>query len=178
MSQPKLAVIEFNDAPQELRGDIVKTLHDHWEDAYEKYARIFTEDDLSAFLDRQYSVPIFVDRSEISTSPANIPPKFLGTVTISNDIGQPSLGFKAFWISNLYVIETYRNKGLGSYILRYTEDYLKKMGITYVALTADDDKLHKNPCNTKICNFYKRHGYKQIGFHPASGNPIFMKSLA
>lgn len=174
-----ISVIEFRDASQELKDDVVKILHQYWEDEYEKYAHIYTEDDLSDFLDRQYSVLIFIDKSHISTMPANVSPKFLGTVTISNETNQPSMGFKAFWISNLFVIESQRDNGLGSSILKYTEDYLKYLGITYVALTASSEGQDtKQYCSTRICNFYKRQGYKQIGFHPISGHPIFMKSLA
>jgi GNAT superfamily N-acetyltransferase len=174
----KLAVIEFNDATQELRDDVVKTMFSYWEDDYEKYARIYSENDLEAFLEKQYAVYIFVDMANTSLSPAQVPPKFVGTVTLSNDNGQPSLGYKTFWISNLFVVESFRNQGLGSYILHFTEKRLKSNGIPYVALTAEGEGLQNNQCNTKICGFYKRHGYKQIGFHPVSGNPIFMKSLA
>jgi GNAT superfamily N-acetyltransferase len=169
----KLEIIDFRKASEELRIDVVKTLYSQWGSEYKKYANIFDEDLLESFLDKQYAVFIFTTPMS-STSPANINKSFIGTITISNEAFQPPIGYKTFWISNLLVIEKYRSIGVGSEMIKYAEDFLKTIGIQYVALTAQGTGTN---CSTKICNYYKNHGYKQIGFHPVSGYPIFMKSL-
>jgi GNAT superfamily N-acetyltransferase len=159
----KLDIINFKKASEELRLNVVNILFNHWEEKYIKNAQIYEENELKIFLDKQYKVFIFTESNN-----------FIGTITISNDSLQSHTGYKTFWISNVYVIDTYRNKGIGSIILNYAEEYLKSKGIQYVALTAEGTG---NNCTTRICNYYKKHGYKQIGFDQTSGYPIFMKSL-
>jgi GNAT superfamily N-acetyltransferase len=156
----KLKIINFKEAPADLRFDTVKSLYDQWENEYEKYSRIYDEDDLEKFLDSQYAVFIFVEDIAI--------PKMVGTITISNDNGQPNLGYKSFWISNLLVSRHYRKQNVGSTILGYAEKFLQEIRITYVSLT----------CLDNLCDFYKKRNYKQIGFHPVTQNAILMKSLA
>ena len=173
----RLQIQDFRDCDQTLRYDVVKVLYTQWDKSYEKYARIYSEDDLMKFLDKQVIVFVFTlaknqdqvpDKIEFPNKAAAKTQTLVATLTISNDTNQPVLAGKTYWISNLLVSEDYRNFGVGSGILKYAEEHIAGSGIQYVALTVEND-------NNRLWDYYKKRGYKQVGFYPISGNPIFLK---
>ena len=173
----RLQIQDFRDCDQTLRYDVVKVLYTQWDKSYEKYARIYSEDDLMKFLDKQVIVFVFTlaknqdqvpDKIEYPNKAAAKTQTLVATLTISNDTNQPVLAGKTYWISNLLVSEDYRNFGVGSGILKYAEEPSAGSGIQYVALTVEND-------NNRLWDYYKKRGYKQVGFYPISGNPIFLK---
>lgn len=170
----RLQIQDFRDCDQTLRYDVVKVLYAQWDKSYEKYARIYSEDDLMKFLDKQVIVFVFTLAKnqdlgiEYPNKAAAKTQTLVATLTISNDSNQPALAGKTYWISNLLVSEDYRNFGVGSGILKYAEEHIAGSGIQYVALTVEND-------NNRLWDYYKKKGYKQVGFYPISGNPIFLK---
>lgn len=169
----RLQIQDFRDCDQTLRYDVVKALYAQWDKSYEKYARIYSEDDLMQFLDKQVIVFVFTlakleDKIEYPNKAAAKTQTLVATLTVSNDANQPALAGKTYWISNLLVSEDYRNFGVGSGILKYAEEHIAASGIKYIALTVEND-------NNRLWDYYKKRGYKQVGFYPVSGNPIFLK---
>lgn len=172
----RLQIQDFRDCDQTLRYDVVKALYAQWDKSYEKYARIYSEDDLMEFLDKQVIVFVFtLAKNQDLSLGIQYPNKaaaktqtLVATLTISNDSNQPVLAGKTYWISNLLVTEDYRNYGVGSGILKYAEEYIVGSSVQYVALTVEND-------NNRLWDYYKKRGYKQVGFYPISGNPIFLK---
>lgn len=175
----RLQIQDFRDCDQTLRYDVVKALYVQWDKSYEKYARIYNEDDLMEFLDKQVIVFVFtlvknpdqVLGIEYPNKAAAKTQTLVATLTISNELNQPVLAGKTYWISNLLVTKDYRNFGVGSGILKYAEKHIAESGIFYVALTVEND-------NNRLWDYYKKKEYKQVGFYPISGNSIFLKILA
>jgi ribosomal protein S18 acetylase RimI-like enzyme len=56
------------------------------------------------------------------------------------------------WISMLVVHENYHHQGVGSFAIRYAEDYVKEKGFTAMG-------IHANIENTPAVNCYKKAGY-------------------
>jgi GNAT superfamily N-acetyltransferase len=169
----RLQIQDFRDCDQTLRYDVVKALYTQWDKSYEKYARIYSEDDLMQFLDKQVIVFVFTlgkipDKIEYPNKAAAKTQTLVATLTISNDANQPVLAGETYWISNLFVTEDYRNFGVGSAILKYAEEYIVGLNIKYIALTVEND-------NNRLWDYYKKRGYKPVGSYPISGNPIFLK---
>lgn len=59
------------------------------------------------------------------------------------------------WVYHLAVHSAFQNKGIGSLLLKQTEEALKKIGATRVCLWVDKSNL-------KVLPFYKKYGYSEI----------------
>lgn len=59
------------------------------------------------------------------------------------------------WIYHLAVHPDFQKKGIGSLLLKQTEEALKKIGATRVCLWV-------NKLNLKVLTFYKKYGYTEI----------------
>lgn len=153
-----MRAILFKECDSRLQNVVIESLYDEWHEQYAKYTRIYSEEDLSTFLHEQYAVFVYVDANR----------EFVGTVTIQNDLGVGmSVGYRVFWISNLFVTEEKRSKGFGKAILKHAESYLYDLGVKHVGLMASDD-LEK---------FYRSAGYRAVGFHHLTKDKVMMKSL-
>jgi len=71
---------------------------------------------------------------------------------------------KSCEIDHLYILPDYQNKGVGSKLVFWIENYLKKLGYEALELNAYKE-------NTKSHELYKRLGFDHLGFH-------FVKRLA
>jgi ribosomal protein S18 acetylase RimI-like enzyme len=60
------------------------------------------------------------------------------------------------YISELYVLDVYRGRGIGKKLVKHHYTYLKRLGIKKSVLTTAKNK------NKKTINFYKKLGYKTI----------------
>jgi GNAT superfamily N-acetyltransferase len=153
-----MRAVLFAECESQLKKVVVEALYNHWHELYAKYSRIYSEEDLQNFLLEQYGVFVYLDGNR----------DFVGTVTLQNDLGtEMSVGYRTFWISNLFVIEEKRNKGYGKAILNHAESYLYDLGVKHVGLMAVDG-LEK---------FYRGVGYRAVGFHPLTRDTVMMKSL-
>jgi ribosomal protein S18 acetylase RimI-like enzyme len=59
-----------------------------------------------------------------------------------------------YYISYFYVIESYRNNGLGGDILKIVIDKCQGMGLSFILLTCDT-------YDPRVVRFYKKYGFKQ-----------------
>lgn len=63
-------------------------------------------------------------------------------------------GGKVVWIEEIYVKETFRNKGLGSEFIEYVKNNI----------SAKRYRLETEPENKKAQELYKRHGFKHFEY--------------
>jgi len=59
------------------------------------------------------------------------------------------------YIQDLFILEEYRNKGLGKKLVNYLVDYIKKNNINWIALIAEPGSA----------NFYKSIGFNEMQNH-------------
>lgn len=59
-------------------------------------------------------------------------------------------------IDSIYVKKNYRNKGLGSKLLKHCLKKIKKAGYKRIILSADSTEMNK------LVNFYEKHGFKTL----------------
>lgn len=146
----RLKVSIFSECDQGMKKYIAEKLYQYWADVYIKLYNIKSIDELISYLDNQECF-VFIrnDNNE-----------FVGTFTITINKknykhgAQLSEPIHDYWLSNFYVDEKYRGKQIGTYILKYMEDYLYQIGANSISLI----------CDGNVCTFYKRNGYKMIGF--------------
>ena len=73
------------------------------------------------------------------------------------------------WISLLYLKEKYRGKGLGIQALGQAVMHFRKLGRTKLRLFAAES-------NAPALSFYRKHGFKEVGFETAAdGNILLME---
>lgn len=88
------------------------------------------------------------------------------------------IGYIVCWVSdftahlhNISVKKDYQNKGVGTKLLNFLIDILKKQGITEIVL-----EVRVN--NFKAINLYKKHGFKEITikkrFYPDGEDALMM----
>ena len=83
--------------------------------------------------------------------------------SLSNWFFSESFGFiREFWVD-----ENFRGKGIGSELLKRTEEYFKKKGISKIILTSDD-----------AIQFYLKHGYRiDSSYKPKNKLPVLVKDI-
>ena len=73
------------------------------------------------------------------------------------------------WISLLYLKEKYRGRGLGIQALGQAVMHFRKLGRTRLRLYAAES-------NAPALSFYRKHGFKEVGFETAAdGNILLME---
>lgn len=79
---------------------------------------------------------------------------------------------KALYIHSLVVREQFEGKGLGNIIINKVAEKAKSLNYPYLRL----DAVAKN---TKLCNYYKKLGFKKVGEKslPLSVNYLFQKEI-
>lgn len=74
---------------------------------------------------------------------------------ISKTFSQEAGGY-VYWLEELYILEEYRSKGLGSEFFTYVEEH-KEEGVTRFRLEVEED-------NTRAVALYERLGYKPLDY--------------
>lgn len=74
---------------------------------------------------------------------------------ISKTFSQEAGGY-VYWLEELYILEEYRSKGLGSEFFTYVEEH-KEEGVTRFRLEVEED-------NTRAIALYERLGYKPLDY--------------
>lgn len=74
---------------------------------------------------------------------------------IAKTFSQEAGGY-VYWLEELYIIEEYRSKGLGSEFFAYVEEH-KEKGVTRFRLEVEED-------NTRARALYERLGYKPLNY--------------
>ncbi len=74
---------------------------------------------------------------------------------ISKTFSQEAGGY-VYWLEELYILEAYRSKGLGSEFFAYVESH-KEEGVTRFRLEVEED-------NTRAAELYKRLGYQKLNY--------------
>jgi len=82
--------------------------------------------------------------------------------------------YDLYWIA---IHNKHRGKGYGSYLLKYSEDYMKKQG-TYQIYVETSSKKQYKPTR----NYYKKMGYKKIAlfkdfYNIHDGKVVYFKKL-
>ncbi len=80
--------------------------------------------------------------------------RILGFLSWSHEKSLSSITYRqVFKINLLAVSKAYRNKGIGSELMRYFLDYSAKRGAQIIFVSTDEN-------NTKAIDFYSKHGFK------------------
>jgi len=98
---------------------------------------------LNLLLEDEKSVVLIAKRND----------KFIGMCTLQFLISTAE-GGKVALLEDLVVDAKWRNKGIGSALLRAAEGYCKQHGISRITLLADKD-------NHNALNFYKKHQWQK-----------------
>lgn len=75
---------------------------------------------------------------------------------IAKTFSQEAGGY-VYWLEELYILEEYRSKGLGSEFFQYLEGH-RDAGVTRFRLEVEED-------NTRAKALYERLGYKNLDYH-------------
>ena len=68
------------------------------------------------------------------------------------------------WISMLFVSKNFQRKGIGSFAIKYAEEYVKSKGLTIIAVQTDKDNLPAQNCYLK-CGFQVFEKDEKIKFY-------------
>ena len=112
----KFEILPFNRIEKSIRTDLINLLNETFKDT--KYTEQFIR------LNWQ-GLNIFY----VMITTEN---KLVGCIAIDRRNMNP-------FISNLYILEEYRNKGYGKYLINYSNKYIKRLGYTYSRLWCDDN---------------------------------------
>ena len=145
----RLEVFDFKECPDNIKDTVANSLFGLWKETYEKN-NIENVEDLKAFL-KNSDCFVFCDVSN---------GEFVATFTITENVRNFNHGMnigdpqRDYWLSNVFVVEKHRHKNVGTYVLKYAEEYVNTLDASSISLV----------CDGNVCTFYKRNGYKSIGF--------------
>ena len=75
---------------------------------------------------------------------------------VAKTFSQEAGGY-VYWLEELYILDDYRSKGLGSEFFAYVEEH-KEEGVTRFRLEVEDD-------NVRAAALYERLGYKPLAYN-------------
>jgi len=100
----------------------------------------------------------------------------IGDIIVAHDAGQiigmvnllytvsTALGARVAILEDMVISDNYRNRGVGSKLLKYVQEFAKSQGCQRVTLLTDDD-------NVGAHHFYERHGFERSTMVPFRWSP-------
>ena len=98
--------------------------------------------------------------------------EFIGEGALVFDTGDSdyTIAGKRVYVSRMIVKKEYRNKGIGSEILNYLIDKVKKMGYSEMTIGVDKD-------NINALHLYRKYGFTEVLFDGADENGEYFKLM-
>lgn len=98
--------------------------------------------------------------------------EFIGEGALVLDTGDPdyTVSGKRVYVSRMIVKKDYRNRGIGSEILRFLIDKAKTMGYSEMTIGVDKD-------NTNALHLYRKFGFTEVLFDGADENGEYFKLM-
>ncbi|MBO5421101.1 MAG: GNAT family N-acetyltransferase [Clostridia bacterium] len=98
--------------------------------------------------------------------------EFIGEGALVLDTGDPdyTVSGKRVYVSRMIVKKEYRNRGIGSEILKFLIDKAKAMGYSEMTIGVDKD-------NTNALHLYRKFGFTEVLFDGADENGEYFKLM-
>jgi ribosomal-protein-alanine N-acetyltransferase len=107
----------------------------------------------------EWVIPVIIKYGKLITvvETKNYKGSILERIIAVNELIRKWNSFDTAFIHSFYVAKNFRNKGVGSFLLKESINLLKKDGIKKIELTVASDNIY-------AVHLYEKFGFKKIGF--------------